>query len=302
MKAAIILITLFLLPILAKSQDRILLKDGREINCRITSVDSININFTMLRNNRTIETMIKVSDVQFVSLTEELPALPESTEINIIPVKTQIEKRNSFYFSAGKCLPRNDFESDDIFSDNSGYAGKGTSINLRYKYLFTERIGLSVTGIYNSNEYKAEKVGQAISYFVSLPIGFNSTHYDTYGLIFAPSYLLPIDRLMIEGHAGLGFAKLKEPEVTYTASSGGFQGWVRKNSISASAVLYNVGGGLIFNVNKNWDLFADLEYLEGAFHFGENTIVGRTGETSEIQKRRQDVEIFTISIGIGLKF
>ena len=299
MKAALVIIVLTLFPILAKSQDRILLKDGREIICHITSVDSININFTMLRNNRTIETMIKVSDVRFVSLSQELPV---TSEKNQIPVKEKIEKRNSVYISAGKSFPRNDFESDDIFGDEAGFAGKGTSINLKYKYLFTQRIGFSVTGIYNTNEYKAEKVGEAISYLIRLPVDYNTTNYNTYGLLFAPSYLLPIDRLMIEGHAGIGFGKLKEPEITYTITSGANKGWLRKNAISASTLLYNVGGSLVFNVNENWDLFANLDYLEGSFKFGENTLTGGSGETSELPKRSQYFEVFSISIGLGLKF
>jgi len=293
MRTYLIMIVLFIYPVIIMAQDKILLQDGREIYCHVTSIDSVNIHFSMVKNNHTIETMIKIIDVQQVYLSEELP---------VKPVKVSMGKRNSVDVSVGGSTPRGELANDDVLKEESGLAGNGLSINVNYNYFITPRIGFSVKGIYNSNEYKGDKLGKAFSYLLSYPVINNSAKYTTYAMLFGPTYLLPIDRLLIEGHAGLGFGKLKEPEVNFSATKGQYQWLLKKQSISANTVLYNIGGCLVFKVNDNWDIIGKVEYLEGSFKFAENIIEYGNGESTKVDSRRQDYGVYNISLGLGLKF
>ncbi|MCB8994612.1 MAG: hypothetical protein H6538_03280 [Bacteroidales bacterium] len=293
MKSTILIIILSILPIIAKSQDKLYLKDGRVINCHVTKLDSLNCYYILENTRNPMETMIQKKEILYLNISDEKPAN------KIKPISS---KRNRIDFSMGFSIPRNDFASDDIFKEESGYAGNGLSFNVNYAFLIVPKFGFFVKGINYSNEYHAEIVGKALSYLYSLPVENNTVKYKTNAIIFGPEFVYPVERLTFEGHAGIGFARLKEPEVTYSISYGSISGWIKKSSITASAVLYTVGGGLIYNLTDRWQILGNADFHQGSFKFEKNILTGASGETASVPPRKQYCEVWTAVIGLGLKF
>ena len=64
MKNLILLFLLLLLPLITKSQDSLIFKDGRKISCKIIKTDSTKLYIAIYRNNNRIETTVKKEDLQ----------------------------------------------------------------------------------------------------------------------------------------------------------------------------------------------------------------------------------------------
>jgi len=67
----IVLIILFLAPIILKSQDLVVLRNGDTLNCKITKIDSLNLYYNFQRGNRNITSFINKNEIRSYTLNNQ---------------------------------------------------------------------------------------------------------------------------------------------------------------------------------------------------------------------------------------
>jgi len=291
MKNLILIIALSTVSLFANSQDTLLLKTGKKIICKIINTDSSKVYFTVRdNNNNKLQTFVNQSEVQDIRYYK--PTIENGSNQ---------KHYNTVALSVGSSMPVGNFANDDVSSDGSGLAGNGLNINGIFTHYYLPELGIVVKGFYNSNEFKADKLSNMISSMTGYSVSNNSTSYSSYGLLVGITRVHYVDKLSIGGHLLLGFANLTEPRVTFIAVSGTNSGSVKMSEISASSLIYNIGAGLTYTLNDNWDLFADVDYLQGSYKFGSYSITNANGFNQSEARGTQNYGVINITIGLSLK-
>jgi hypothetical protein len=78
----LILLILVLFPILANSQDLIILRNGERINCTITKIDSLNIFYNFLKGDRNISSYIEKNEIRSYQLHNEADSTTSLSDLN----------------------------------------------------------------------------------------------------------------------------------------------------------------------------------------------------------------------------
>jgi hypothetical protein len=86
MKKCILLLWVMLFTGNLFSQDKIILKRGKEIECKITKEDSVSVSFTFISNDKEVTTYISKAEVQEIIYANKVVAQGKSTRIEIVPV------------------------------------------------------------------------------------------------------------------------------------------------------------------------------------------------------------------------
>lgn len=73
----IVLIVLFLAPIILKSQDLIVFRNGDNINCKITKIDSLNLYYNFQRGTRNITSFNNKNEIRSYTLNYQTDSLKE---------------------------------------------------------------------------------------------------------------------------------------------------------------------------------------------------------------------------------
>lgn len=295
MRTKILIIALLLIPLFVKSQDTILLKTGSKILCKITNVDSLNVYFDIEKNNRDIHTFASKASVQEIKYYNP-------SAIKVSSDYTNQRQYNSIALSIGPSMPVGDFSNDDVSSNSAGLAGNGLNINGIYTHYYSPNLGLVVKGFYNSNEFMANKLTDMISSETGYTVTNNSVSYTSYGLLIGITRVHHVDKLSVSGHLLLGFADLTEPETTFTIISGSNSGWIKMSEVSAASLILNIGAGLTYTLNDNWDMFANIDYLDGSFKFGSYSLSAPSGESQSTDRGTQSFGVINITVGLALKF
>jgi len=295
-KQILLIVFLFFAPILIYSQDTIVRTNGDLVICKIQKENKSTVSFTITKNGREISTFMNKSDVQ--SIHYDKPAIVKKHPYNSLSP----QHINKIEFSVGSSIATGEFAKDDITNEKSGLAGNGLSVNALFSHSFSPSIGLGVKGYYNRNKFKADKLADAIAAMSNLSFSNNRVNYNSYGFLAGPVFYLPIDRLSINGRLFLGYANLTETETTFSFISNSGSGWIKMSEVSAGAFIYNLGTGLTYTLNDNWDLLANADYLSGHFKFGFYTLSSSIGDREKGERGSQNYGVFNISIGLGLKF
>ena len=291
MRTILLAIILLALPAAMLAQDTLVLKDGRTLPCKISGTDSANVYFdTYSRNQKIVHTVVSKNNIQEIRYH---PAAPD---------EGKTYRTSSFGILAGISLPTGEFANDDINSEDAGMAGKGININAVFKNYFTRNFGLAVKAFYNNNLWKVDKLGDQISSMLKMPVTNNTVKYISFGFLTGPELLLPVDKLSVNGHLLCGYAHLTEQEVTFAISSGINYGWIKFGKISRGAFMSDFGGGLVYSVNENWNLTANVDYLSGTFDFNKITISYSSGENQKLDRLSQKYGVVSICAGIEIKF
>ncbi|MDP4267350.1 MAG: hypothetical protein Q8880_07945 [Bacteroidota bacterium] len=231
-----------------------------------------------------------------------LPVILKSQNAKNISTLPVVNKNNSIGISVGECLSTGDFAIDNVYSEKAGLAGNGLSINAIYKHYYPSNLGIAIKGYFNFNEFKSEKLCEMLSSALNYSFISSEGKYSSYGLLIGPMLKVPIDKLSLNFHVLFGFGGLTEPEITFTVLSGNNFGWLKMSEINSNAFVFNPGGGLLYTVNDNWDIFAYIDYLEGSFEFGNYVLSNSAGQNENIARGTQKYQAFTLSTGLALKF
>jgi len=129
----------------------------------------------------------------------------------------------------------------------------------------------------------------------------NKGNYSSYGLLIGPTFLISFNNLSVYGHLATGYGNLTEPEITFTTKTSTNYAWVKMDRISAEALLFDVGGGLSYALNKKINLFTRIDYLNGSFNFGNCTVSSYTGLSQEFERGYQKYSVINITIGLSLE-
>ena len=273
------------------AQDTLVLKDGRMMSCVITKIDSSNVYFDIHdKNQKIVHTMVNQNSIQ------EIKHHPVVESVN------GINSLNSIGILFGLSLPTGDFADDDINREESGLAGNGINLSTVFTHYFNRHLGLSVKGYFNSNMFKTDILSDLISSMAGLPVTNNTVKYHSMGLLAGPAVLLPVDKLSVTGHLLWGFGNLTQPEATFTIVSGPDYGWIKMSEIRKISFMFDIGGGLVYTVNDNWNLFANVDYFGGSFNFEKYTMSFSSGESEKYDRGTQKYGVINISAGIELKF
>lgn len=280
----LVIFIFFIVPLKVKSQDTLMLKDGRKVECKILEIDSLNVYIEMYKNYDKIKTFITKESVEDIKY------------------KKKIKQIKCISISVGKTISTGNFASDDIQSDSSGLGGNGLGLNSMLKFYIVKKLGILIKCYYNTSEFKADKISNYYSSTSGMTVSNNSVKYSSFGFLLGPTVLFPVDRLSINGHILFGHGNLTQPGVNFIITSVSSSGWIKMSEIKSKAYLFNIGGGLIFTINKNWNLIANIDYLRGKFQFDKYKISDSTGQSQYAKSRTQKYSLYTLSIGLELKF
>jgi hypothetical protein len=78
----IILLTLALIPILVNSQDLIIFKNGKELNCQITKVDSVGIYYNLASNDGSIQSYVEKKELRSYQIKSAIDSTYKSKQSN----------------------------------------------------------------------------------------------------------------------------------------------------------------------------------------------------------------------------
>jgi hypothetical protein len=73
----IVLIVLFLAPIILKSQDLVVFRNGDSLNCKITKIDSLNLYYNFQRGTRNITSFINKNEIRSYTLNNQADSVKE---------------------------------------------------------------------------------------------------------------------------------------------------------------------------------------------------------------------------------
>ena len=78
----ILLLILVLFPISANSQDLIILRNGERINCEITKIDSLNIFYNFIKNDRKISSFTEKNEIRSYQLHYDADSASNLSDLN----------------------------------------------------------------------------------------------------------------------------------------------------------------------------------------------------------------------------
>jgi hypothetical protein len=292
MKNIIFFIGLIVIPIFANSQDTLLLKTGSKILCTITSQDSSSVYFNVEKNDQIISSYIykeKIQEIRYYN-----------------PNHTKIPTKQSLEISIGLSFPIGEYATTDSDNLKSGYAGKGFNINLVYGYKFTKNIGIAVKANYVNNNFNVKSYYNDISENV---ISYSKNFYVLYGALAGPAVNLnPLKKITFFGQFLCGIAQLTEPVISCNVNNNSEKFKISVDQKSAVDVVYNVRLGAKYKINDNVDITTNMDYMHGAFDFGNceliysNVYTGSVFHSEEFNRGTQNYDVLNISIGVNMKF
>jgi len=159
------------------SQDLIIKKDSTKIRCRITSIDSLVINYSIIKEKSTTKTFILREDVLNYYLSRTLTTKQEKELTKKDSLYPEKWTRFHFGMSYGKSIPLGFFSKKDAEVDSSGFAVSGFSFYLNAVYKLTPHVGISVSYYFQKNKFDSDELASSMnksnstSYFTASSIG-----------------------------------------------------------------------------------------------------------------------------------
>jgi len=293
MKVIVLLMALAVSYLHGRSQDTLLVKDGRIILCEIVRIDNSHVYYTTKTGNQKVQYQLsldQVNDIRYFA-----PNINEN-ETNT--------KKHFIRFSIGACLSSGDFGSVDLSNFNSAFADNGFHIGANYLYLFSNDFALSAIGYYNRNEYLSIEIGKLISNYSGYYVTTDPSYYQSFGLMLGPTASVSIDKtLTLNWRFHVGLAILTRSDATYHLSYASQNyGWVREEKIAAASLGINLGGDISYRILKKTELVFSLDNFRGSFDFGEATFRDSAGNSSKYEEGKYKYETICISLGLAFKF
>jgi len=283
--------------IVVNSQDTIVKTNGAIILCKIQKENSNTVYYSIKQGDQEYNLIIYKSDVNLIKYGNPKQIISNDT----IKYKKRAIQINSIGFSIGQSIPIGYFANDDVNANGSGLAGNGLNINGIFTHFYRPELGLIIKGYYNSNEFKANKLTDMISSLTNYSVSNNNGSYISYGLLVGYTRLHHFDNLSISGHLLLGFANLTEPEITFNVISSTGSGWVKMSEINTNSLMYNFGIGLTYSLDEYWDIFTNLDYLQGSFKFGSYSLTTPSGSSQNVDRGSQNYGLINITAGLSIK-
>ncbi|MCX6303694.1 MAG: hypothetical protein NT040_01880 [Bacteroidetes bacterium] len=296
MKTYLFILVLSVLPFFANAQDTIVLTTGVKIPCKVTKVDSLFVYYDLTGKKNVRHTSVGSNYVQVVHYYDQVPG-------GTSPAGSSTRKhRNCVAFSGGVSLATGIFASDDLSSEEAGFAGDGLNVNLTLSHQFEPFFGITIKALYNSNKFKTEKIEDYYSSIFSSSVTANDVKYQTIGGLAGPVFTIPVDVLSIKGGVLIGYEYLGIPETTYMISNGTQSGWIKVGKRGGGAFIFDVTAGLAFSINANWEFFVNADYLFGNYKIGGYPCSFGDGSVIDFSGYKQKYGVFNIAAGLGLKF
>ena len=154
------------------------------------------------------------------------------------------EHKGFLGFSSGPAFPLGEFGiySQDTENDNTPKIGSGGSLFLGYR--FTEKIGLSVTNLFNTYSIGKDEA---------------ETYWEVGGYIIGPMFSVHVnDKLFVDLKPGIGFA----------ATDLVVENEFAKNGIGLGM---NLSASVSYNISKRWCLLAETRYFYCHSKFDEGS-------------------------------
>jgi hypothetical protein len=289
---SILLRTLLLLlvsvPTYTLAQDKIILVNGKKINCKILNEtpDSVNIILHSARGDQ--NTAIQRKYIYSILYNGKKAKDGEKT----------LENRFQISAGVGYNFPLGDFGNHDI-KNTSGYAKEAVSFDFGLSYRFTEFFGVGIKGFTTSNPIDTlgplDLLGS-----IDYEWNINSAKWKTSGALAGLVVFVP-------GEVGFQFRALagpmfiNSPELLYTAG----YSWIKQKSVSATAIGFDFGLSFETTIYKNLYGMVNIDYLFSKFKLENievqsnlnnqyDSFIGQTGE--------QKFSMFNFGIGLNYKF
>ena len=154
MKRSLFILLLFISPIIIKSQDQILLKDGRRIDCKIIRSDTSFLYIEVIKNDKEIKTLIEKKDVRDISYNNQVNFNSHNSNnfndhFEFIPTASL---KSRIGLSVGIGIG---FENIPIGVLDNGQKASlvpgGGGVGIVYGYEFSKYIDLSINGFFENS-------------------------------------------------------------------------------------------------------------------------------------------------------
>jgi hypothetical protein len=121
----LILLILVLFPILANSQDLIILRNGEKINCTITKIDSLNVFYDFQKGDRKITSFTEKNEIRAYQLHYKADSSMNPTDLN------KVQKDNSVIIDTSVYIKKI-YKWNNLITFSKKYGNHATGWSLQY--------------------------------------------------------------------------------------------------------------------------------------------------------------------------
>jgi len=213
--------------------------------------------------------------------------------------------QGNFGLHVGGSFPMSDFADDK--SDNSGSAGTGLNVGIKYFYPLSSCKGLSLTaGIdlldNGLNQNAKDNLKNQIN---SNTLGITGLTISTIDYINIPvlvgfNYNYPVDKnLSLFGDAGLGINYSKITDLSILFKYQGTQVKSTETFTPKTNLAFQFGGGLLILNNYTVGLHYNLL---GTYAFNGKVTTEAAGQSQTENSSDMNVKISTLTLAVGIRF
>jgi hypothetical protein len=298
---SIIFFFLTLICFTAGAQDVIIRKNGNRINCKIQTVDSAAVHYSInggpvIRISRTEVDRYFLSKSSAPAASKDSAAHPDA-----IPVIAEKNDLLLIDLNGGLAVPLSEFANKDVSNESSGLAQNGFMLEGMITLKFFKYAGISAGYRYQTHPLDHDRIDDYLaSLYPQLNFSSQSTPWIMRGFFGGLQFYLPIK--IVKGlslNAGfmLGIPQFSLPGLTTTANSFGGTIIVTQYVKTSHAMTYSENFSVVYKVSENFALKGGASFIQSYVSFKDILTASNFGQVSYSDYSQ---EITALSVQAGL--
>ena len=298
MQMRFLVLLLVLVSYSAVAQDLIIHRNGSQIRCKILSVDSPYISYTMPRVKGKLKLRLsEVKSYEFGQVANAPRTMPSVT-VPVLPPAAEFE------VSMGLNVPLGDFSSTNVTSEKSGLAKNGFYLQPALRYYLMPGLSAGISYVYQQNGvYQSPLEDWYREHYPGVDWQCEVGNWVAYGLFADVKLQAPVSadkRVWVRVGLALGYPEFKSPSVSVAGNGFGGRLFISQHAAEAKATAVIAGLNLRYQPQSAFAFYAQLNYFAANPSFNNVLVTSSTNPGGTMQQFSQFVQ--TMQVGLGMSF